>query len=265
MKSKEESKTPPLLKLTVTPRHYDVLLGCRQLQPLMAKVEHKETIPQYRGRDGPVELSSDPMVHRFLDTKESISLRNSMRSLFGNKLYEFRISTALNMSSSAGGIVNSTLSNSTIASNADFVALSGVFNEFFVKRFDVTWHPVSRYQYPLTGTSAASVSSLPIGKADLQHGAVAYTSLSSMAENFSFRYHSTGDPFSDSWLNTERVSDKTLASETAPVQSWCNVNNVSSYQGTLQFLSQSAPPGLPASQVLGTFIVHWYVVFRVRT
>lgn len=229
-----------------------------QVESKVRKIPSKEEVL-------PHILRLPPPDYETMDTKESLILRDTFRNLFGDKHYAFRMSVALNMSSSAAGIVNSVISNSALTSNPDFVALSGVFNEFFVVSFDVHWMPVARYQYPLTGTSALSVANLPIGKADLQHGAAAYSSLSAMAENFAIRYHSTGDPFSDTWINTEKPTTETVvASLTAPTQSWCTVNNVSNYQGTLQFISQSAPPGLPASQVLGTFMCHWKVLFRVR-
>jgi hypothetical protein len=188
-----------------------------------------------------------------------------LQSFFTNKEYEFRLSTALNMSSSGAGVVNSTISNSTLASQADFAVLVGIFNEYFIKSFTVEWKPISQYQFPLTGLpDGKTVANAPIGKADLQHGQAAYSSLTLMSDNFRFGYHSTGSPFKETWVNSEHQSDQTVPSLTAPTQGWCPVNNAANYQGTLQFISQSAPPGLPVSSVLGTFIVHWDVVFRVR-
>lgn len=246
-------------------RQYDTLLKCKTITALMVMEEKKHPIPTFRGTDAPTTLQNILPNYVFTDTKESIILRDSFRTLFGDKHYKFRLSTALNMSSSGTGIVNSVISNSVLASQADFVSLSSVFNEFFVVQFMVRWMPVSRYQYPLGGTSTLSIANLPIGKADLQHGQNAYTSLSAMADNFAVGYHSTGDPFTERWINVEDPNkETTITSLTAPTQSWCTQNNVSNYQGTLQFLSQAAPPALPISQVLGTFMVHWDVLFRCR-
>lgn len=258
----------------------DYLKSCKSTQSLMTMVESKElfglqpdwprvfyTAGKSKGQliPPPEPLLLEHPGHVYIDTKQSEIYRDTFRNLFGDKHYKFRLSVALNMSSSGAGIVNSTISNSVLTSQADFVSLSTVFNEFFVVMFEVKWMPLSRYQYPLTGTSAATVANLPIGKADLQHGQSAYASLSAMADNFAVGYHSTGDPFTERWVNTEKVSTETVVSTlTAPTQSWCTVNNVANYQGTLQFLSQSAPPGLPASQVLGTFMCHWDVLFRCR-
>jgi hypothetical protein len=228
-------------------------------------VEYKEPVPMFRGRDAPNSLTIPSSGYQHIDTKESLALSQTLQSFFQNREYEFRLSTALNMSSSGAGIVNSTISNSTLASQADFAVLVGIFNEYFIRGFTVKWQPISEYQFPLTGLpDGKTVANVPIGKADLQHGQAAYSSLTLMSDNFGFGYHSTGRSFTERWVNSEHRSDQTVPSLTAPTQGWCPVNNAANYQGTLQFISQSAPPGLPVSSVLGTFIVHWDVIFRVR-
>lgn len=234
---------------------------------LMTKVEAKETVPRFRGSDSPTPLAIPFSGYTSISTKESDLLVSALRSMFTDRHYRFRLSTALNMSSSGAGIVNSIISNSVLVSQVDFVALSGVFNEYFIKSFHIKWIPVGRYQYPLTGggTPITAVANLPIALADLQHGQAAYSAMSLMSDNFRVGYHSTGDPFTYTWFNTENESKESVVSSlSAPTQSWCPVNNASNYQGTIQILSQSAPPGLPTSQVLGTFMVHWDVIFRVR-
>jgi len=241
-----------------------IKLESKSLLSMMTKVEHKEIVPTFKGTDSPTEMRLPHLGYICVDSKESLLMVGAMRSLFGNKHYRFTISTALNMSSSGAGIANSTISNSVLVSAPDFVSLATVFNEYFVIGFHLHWMPVSRYQYPLGGTSTLSVANLPLGCADLQHGQGAYSSLSTMTDNFRFKYHNTGDPFLYSWLNTESISETVMASETAPTQSWCPVNNASNYQGTVQFLTQSAPPALPFSQVLGTFHAAFDVMFRVR-
>jgi hypothetical protein len=249
-----------------TIKNDDVLKSVKQVASVMSLVEHKELVPPFRGRDAPNVLTNPHSGYVLAETKESLVLRDTFRTLFGDRIYPFRLSTALNMSSSAGGIVNSTLSNSVLTSQVDFVSLATVFNEFFVSSFEARWMPNSRYQFPLTGLpDGKTVANLPIGSASLQHGYAAYSSLTTMSDNYAVGYHSTGDPFSRTWINTEDPKvETTVTTLTAPTQSWCPVNNASNYQGTLQFLSQSAPPGLPVSSVLGTFMVHFYVLFRVR-
>ncbi len=264
-KDHDELKASRGRTIVLFPNSAAMLASCRSVASIMNLVESKREPPSKKELlPHTLRPRDHDLSYELSETKESVVLRDTFRNIFGDKHYNFRISTALNMSSSGAGIVNSTISNSVLVSNPDFISLSAVFNEFFVVKFQVHWVPVSRYQYPLGGTSTISVANLPIGKADLQHGQAAYSSLSTMADNFAVRFHSTGDPFTDEWVNTEKNTEQVVASLTAPTQSWCTVNNASNYQGTLQYLSQSAPPALPFSQVLGTFMAHWHIQFRVR-
>jgi hypothetical protein len=239
----------------------------RLIQRTMTKVEFKAPVPAYRGSDAPSLLQAPPVDFKLLPTEESKLIRTTMSRLFAGKIYSFRLCAAFNMSSSGAGIVNSTLSNSALASNSDFSSLAVVFNEFFVKRFDVKWEPVSMYNYPLTGSSTLSVSSLPLGCADQQHAAGAYTNLTGMTENWRFAFNNTGRPFQYSWINSEKSDEginPTDLSSGGTTQSWAMTADVASYSGYLQFLTQSAPPALPFSEVLGTFLVEWDVLFRTR-
>ena len=242
-----------------------ILDQCLCVISSMTKVESKEPVPRFRGSDAPTALSEVYQGYVNVHTKESQLLVDTMRSMFGyDRHYRFDISTALNMSSSGTGAVNSTISCSTLTSNPIFVALAVVFNECFVERFDLHWEPVSEYNYPLTGVTATSVASLPIGKASLQHGQTAYSSLSTMTNNYAFKFHNTGRPFKDAWVNVEDSRIPALATTTGTTQQWTSVGNIANYLGSLQFMSQAAPPALPISQVLGTFQTTWSVLFRVR-
>jgi len=214
---------------------------------------------------GPIRLC-EQLVLMYKHTKVSTSLSASLSSLFTERMYNFRLSVALNMSSSAGGIVNSVIDNATIGSVTEFSALSAIFNEFFIQEMHAVWQPVSLYNGPIGYAPATTVASLPLGCCGLQHGQTAYSSVSSMLENSSFSWNNTGKGFTKVWRNDERHTDDTLpAIAAAATQSWATISNVANYRGTLQFLTQSAPPGLPVSQVLGTFAVTWNVWWRVRS
>ena len=216
---------------------------------------------------GPTPLNWDsrsaPRYLEYLATPQSLPLRSVIRSMFRDRIYNFRLSTALNMSSSGTGIVNSTISMDVVRSSTDFSAISAIFQEFFVTRADAHWYPDSRYQYPTTGTSTLSIANRPIGCAQLQHFAAAYSSLSALSNNYDAKFHSTGDPFVYSWVNVEKSSQGQLP-VTSVTQAWCDTVGSQTYGGSLQFLSQAAPPALPISQVLGTFMVHFDLLFRVR-
>jgi hypothetical protein len=238
-------------------------LAC-SVQALMVREEKKEPVPRFRGSSAPSSLADPFLGYVSVDTAESKLLRNTLATLFSDGQYAFKLKTALNMSSSGTGIVNSVIAMSALSSTSEFVALASVFGEFFITQCDVVWEPVSMYNYPLTGTAATTVSSLPIGCSDLQHAQPAYTSMGAMTNNRRYAHHNTGRPFKYSWLNTESPSSTVMASQTAAAQGWVPSANGSAYSGFLQFLSQSAPPALPATQVLGTFAVCWHVLFRVR-
>lgn len=243
------------------------LLGLTKVHvKLMTLVDTPEVKVQ-ESKTGPTSLHWDsrsaPRYLEYLASPQSMPVRASIRSMFGNRVYPFRLSTALNMSSSAAGIVNSTINASVVQSSTDFSAISSIFEEFFILRYDAHWMPVSRYQYPLGGTSTLSVANLPIGCAQLHHSAVPYSSASALLNNFGSGWHSTGDPFTYSWVNVESPAAKTEQISVTS-QGWVSTTNGTLYAGALQFMSQSSPPALPFSQVLGTFATHFYCLFRVR-
>lgn len=241
---------------------------CKTILDMMIVQEYKavKSKPRKDNSEEPdiiLEPNPCPPLSCFVHSKNSQLAVQVMRGFFTDKHYRIRISTALDMSSGGTGLINSTISNSVLTSNTQFVALSQVFNEFFVEKFLVSWQPVSRYNYPLTGVTATSVSSAPLGKASLQHGQTAYTSLGGMASNYVFKYHNTGDPFRAEWVNVEKSSSPTVVTTTGVTQAWTSVGNVANYQGSLQFRTQIPPP-LPATQVIGTFATHFFVLFRVK-
>jgi hypothetical protein len=204
-----------------------------------------------------------PRQFGYSPTTNSLALSTVFRNMFGGRVIPFRLSTALNMSSSAAGIVNSTINMSVVQSSTDFSAFASIFQEFFVVRCNVKWMPNSRYQYPLGGSSTLSNANLPVGCAQLQHAATVYSSLSSLLNNYGAQLNSTGDPFHYAWVNVEDPKSK-VETTTSGTQSWCDTSSGQLYTGALQFLSQSAPPALPVSQVLGTFQADFHLLFRVR-
>jgi len=243
-----------------------ILVSTKTLRDLKEKKETKEAVPLFRGLDSPTLLKLPHPGYTLTDTKESVALGTALSRMFSGKWYEFRVTTALNMSSSGTGLVNSVVANSAINSTGDFSALSGVFSEFFIKTMKVTWEPVSMYNYPLTGVSTSSVSSLPIGVSDLQHAQAAYTSMTAATENWRYQHKNTGRAFTFSWINSEKPTSTVAVDASTGVnsQSWADVRDAGTYTGTIQFISQSPPPALPVTQVLGTFLVEWDVLFRVR-
>lgn len=233
-----------------------------------------EELPEVKlleSKTAPTSLRWDsrvsPQSFRYLPTQNSLSLTSLYKSMFRGGVYPFRLSTALNMSSSGAGAINSVINIDAVRSSTDFSALSGIFEEFFVVKCHVDYQPVSRYQYPLGGTSTLSVANLPIGVASLQHAAVAYTSASALLNNYAAAWHSTGDPFSFTWKNVESPNTYGIKeTDSKNTQGWCDMGTGGgqAYTGQIQIISQSTPPALPFSQVVGTFATHFYLLCRIR-
>jgi hypothetical protein len=200
-------------------------------------------------------------------TSSSSLLREAMSSVWGQYEYAFKLNTMLNMSSSGTGAVNSIISVNSLASNSQFASLATVFNEFFVEAMDLHWMPVSKYNGPLSFTNTTMVANLPLGVTSLQHTQPTYTSLQNMSNSYYFKYHNTGEQFSHTWRNVEKHDSPVVGTEdgTGPQQQcWATVASVAGYTGTVQFISQPAPPALPVSAVLGTFYVTYHIRFRIR-
>jgi hypothetical protein len=160
-------------------------------------------------------------------------------------------------------VVNSVINTAGVASLSDFTALAGIFNEFFVIGFSAKWEPASMYNGPVGYLPASTVSSLPLGCAQLQHAAATYTTLGTMTESYAFALHNTGRPFTYVWTNVEDIKTKTVPETGGATQSWAPVAYASTYNGSCQFLS-SVLPTLPVTAILGTFAVHYDVAFRLR-
>lgn len=215
----------------------------------------------------PVVLGSKGIDLSFDVTEEAKLLRNVMRNIVGQKVFRTTVRTILTATANGSGILNATISNSTLAGVSDFISLSGVFQEAFVSTMTIRWMPVSRYQYPLTGSSTLSVASLPLGCSDLQHSTPVYSNLADMSQNYAFVLNSTGDPFSFRWRNTEDPRSGVVVTDSStanPSQSWVGTNNFSVYLGIIQLLTQSAPPSLPFSNKLADIEVSWDLFFRCR-
>jgi len=234
----------------------------------MKKVEAKEVVPMFKGTDHPVELRSSFLGYKFDPTDESKLLRNAFKSMFTGKHYTFELGTALNMSSSASGAINSVITCANLASLSDFSSLASVFSEYFIQRIEVKWQPVSRYNGPIGYLPATTVSSLPFSVTSLQNSQPAYTSMSSSLNNDKLSYENSNVPFSYTWVNNNKMSADIVTDPSAfafaPTQSWASVLAASLYTGSIQLLSQSAPPALPVSAVLGTFATKYLVSFRNR-
>jgi hypothetical protein len=201
-----------------------------------------------------------------IPSAEASIMTRTVRSLFGDKVYNFRLSTVLTMASNGAGNVNSIIAVNNFAGLSEFSALSTIFNEVFLSAMKVRWEPVSRYNGPVGFVNTANVASVPIVCAELQHGAAVYTTDQDAANNFRRKYQNTGVPFSQTWTNVESPATHMLvdpSSTTFPTQNWSTVGNAGNYTGSLQYISNTSPV-LPVSAILGTFCVDFMLLFRIR-
>jgi len=222
----------------------------------------------------PTLLSPAPVPTGWFERKEDLKVPDEhtsrfARSLVGDKVYRISLGTNLAIASNSSGFVNSVIAVNTVASTAEFASFATIFDEYFVVAMSCRYMPVSRYNYPLTGVTATSVSSLPMQHVCLQHDSPAYTTTSTMANHASTRMVTTGDPFRVTWRNTENPSAFTVVNPSTTLvatQSWCQTNSTAApgYTGAIQFLTDQATPPLQISARIGSFLVKYDVLFRAR-
>jgi hypothetical protein len=259
--ARTERKHPPRRKPLLP---CEIVLACQEVLHFCTLNETKK-VPPFHGTSSPSLLAPHPS-YSLIHSEMSLSLQAGLARLFGDKTYAFRLSTSLNMAASGAGLVNSVIQTLAVGSIADFTSLSAVFNEFFVTEMRVRWQPVARYTGPVgTNPIAGPSGNTPLGCSVHEHASAAYTTVALQSNNLMFSYHSTGDPFAKTWRNVESPSSKIMTVESGLTQSWCPVANVADYTGFLQFLSNNTGgAALPASAYLGSFIVDYDVLFRIR-
>jgi hypothetical protein len=205
------------------------------------------------------------------DTKSKVFPRVALSSptlnmLFGDRVYPFRISTVLSISSNGAGIINSVVQTSTVLpALSTFSALSTVFDEFFVKEFELSYQPVSYYNGPIGFVNTTNESSLPLGISDHQNDLATYSSISSQSNNFRFAYHNTGNSWHYKWMNTQDPSMRIVTTVSLATQSWCTISNAANYTGLVQMLTPAiSSAALPVSAIVGFISVQYDVLFRIR-
>jgi len=247
--------------------HVDKIMAVASvIGKLSEKVEVKQPVRSTKSGE-PIKLGRRP-DYKLMPTEETKLLVGAARGLFGNKMYKFRLSTSLTVAATSTGFVNAAVNVAVVEGIAEFASLAGLFNEFFVKKMHLRYEPASMYNGPLGFNNEANISSLPIGICDLQHFQPIYPSLTSMANNFRFKYANTGRPWNYTWINTEKSSQGVLpnpGSTDTPTQSWCLCTNAADYSGTVQFISISGSDlTLPLSTDFGNIVVDFDLLFRVR-
>jgi hypothetical protein len=256
MATSSKSPVPPTLKISAAKHE-----SKEKLTPM--PIFALALLPKSDGKssDLPEEIMAFP-PQKFVQKIEK-PLALAVSTMIGNdRVYAFRLASVVTISASGTGIVNSVVNCSNVTSAPEFSAFSGIFNEYFVRSMQISFSPVSRYQYPLSGTSTLSVANRAIGVAPLFHGVSAYTSISALMNNRLAKLKRTADPWTFTWVNNENWKAGVTSSSTN--QAWVPSSSGVSYNGQIQIISNSAPPALPVSAVLGDICVAYEVLFRAR-
>jgi len=193
------------------------------------------------------------------------------RSMFPpGKIHRIKLGTNLAMSSNGSGFVNSAIAINSVASTADFASLASVFDEYFVVSVTAHYMPISRYSFQLFAPGSSVSASLPMQVVCLQHDSAPYSTTSTMANHGTCVIRNSGDPFTTVWRNIESPKTPTVVNPTTTLiatQGWCQTNSTAApgYTGAIQFLTdQSSPPLLVASYRVGSFLVVYDVLWKVR-
>lgn len=168
----------------------------------------------------------------------------------------------------ATGVVNTAVNNSSLASTPDFTSFAAVFDEFFIHSMTMFYQPLNQYMTQPSMSFTAPASGI-ILVAPLYHGAAAYTTTASMANNVDLRTLHSAQSWTATWVNNESPKAGSLpsASTSAPIQTqaWqlTASSNAALYTGFLQLRNSTAFTGA-LSSTIGDSVVRWKVTFRAR-
>lgn len=263
MSSSTRSLSPPPLLRTGT--RSVPLLVLQALQPPVESSVRKPVVCKPVDRIRESEGKEEKVVASLLTP--------TFRGMLSDKIYRTRIGTVLNFTYDGSGLVNSVITNASLCLTSDFISFATVFDEFFILGFTAEFFPFSKYGYPVGFTLTSGVAStqqwnIPVGIVSLQHSTPAYSTLTSMAGNPSFRLQSTGDRWSHEWVNNENWRARSSANDgltAVPSQGWCNTAATpsSAYLGQLQIFSPTTSGGVHSAGI-GVILVRAEFLFRVR-
>lgn len=224
----------------------------------------------------PDDSVPDPRVLREVKSEAPRSLatvfggNTAITAMFSSMKKEHRIvlGASFQVSSGSVGITSQLVSNDILSGLTEFTALSTIFSEFFINKFEVVYQPQSRYSKPYGPIDLPN--DVPLVVANLQHGMPAYTSHTEACSNAGLFITNTADPWKVRWNNTERKSSGVVpvagTTTATPSQGWCltDVTNAGLYTGALQIISPAALPNPAFNFLYGTVVVRWDVSFRSR-
>jgi hypothetical protein len=206
---------------------------------------------------------SSPDYKSYTMTREL--LRNTFRAF---PPYLTALSTTLTLNTSGVGVLNTTVSNTSVAGLTEFTSFAAIFDEFFIKSFELVFIPHNYRLAPVGTTSGTNLCNCPIAVVSLQHATPTYSTMSSALEHETARAVSSGERWNHRWVNSEKpsvvISPQTSTATAS--QNWCltSGSTAAAYTGQVQMIATDALGTGGTVVAIGRVMVRWVVKFRIR-
>jgi len=180
------------------------------------------------------------------------------------------------------GVVSLLISNTSLASTAEWTSITALFDEFYVHGIKFRYVPVNDAGAglgqcgsagvvgPMTAIADTSYSNCGLLCCSLFNAAPTYNTASAMAANSTLGLRHTGKAFKYKWLNNVRFDRHGICLPTLSGggwQGWMDVGGVASYGGNIQFrtLNDQVVGSGSAIVNMGQYLVQFDVSFRARS
>jgi len=222
--------------------------------------------------DGWFDLKSPP--------DEKVSELRALRSLISiNQPYRTQIGFCDNLTTSAAGVLNKTITVGSLISAAEWSSIDTLFDEVFVHSLEISYQPRNSggggassagVAGQLTNSAPGDTTAAGVMSVSLYDNTGAYANANAFVANPTTRHHMSTRPWSHVWTNNVRFEPNGLALDNSGGigwQGWQRVNNAGSYGGTVQFRAtgDTIIGDGTHSVTLGDFIVRWHLSFRARS
>jgi hypothetical protein len=211
-------------------------------------------------------IKSDPPRALALGT----NAMNAMRSMMGRKPYRAILRLPFDITSTAGGVINSLITVNALSTLSEFASFATLFDEFFVHSMQVRYEPYSEYQFNVGTTPGTNKTNVGLGVVSTFHGAANYSTYATLLNNSTLLYTNTAKRWTKTWKNNESPSGGIAVSSSTSLpiasQGWCLTQNAdaSLYTGNVQVFGSAVIGTGLVSVTPGTTLLSWDVSFRMR-
>jgi len=203
-----------------------------------------------------------------------------LRSLISiNQPYRTQLGFCDNLSTSAAGVLNKSITVGSLTSSAEWTSIDALFDEVFVHSVEISYQPRNSggggassagVAGQLTNAAPADTTACGVMSVSLYSGTGAYANANAFVANPTTRHHMSTRPWSHTWINNVKFDPNglSLADVTGVSwQGWMRVNSAANLGGMVQFRAtgDTVIGDGTHSVTLGDFIVRWHVSFRARS